>query len=131
MILGIGTDIVNVTRLEKSDEFLLRFIKRSLSEAEQHAMNVRCLSDTQSRALYLAKRFAAKEAVVKAIGTGFKDGIYLSDIEVFNDDNGRPTVALSGNAEKYLRKICGKSFRVHLSLSDDYPFATAMAVIEY
>ncbi len=130
MIFGIGTDIVNVTRLEKSDEFLSRFIKRSLSKPEQQAMQDRGLATLQSKALYLAKRFAAKEAVVKAIGTGFKDGIYLSDIEVFNDDNGRPTVVLSGNAEKYLIKVCGDSFKVHLSLSDDYPFASALVVIE-
>ena len=130
MIFGIGTDIVNVTRLENSNEFLERFVKRSMTEDEQQAMGLRHLTDLQSRALYIAKRFAAKEAVVKAMGTGFQDGIYLSDIEVLHERSGRPIVKLHGAALKYVQTVVGKHAAVHISLSDDYPFATAVAVIE-
>ena len=130
MIFGIGTDIVNVTRLEKSNEFLERFVKRSMTEDEQQAMGLRHFTDMQSRALYIAKRFAAKEAAVKAMGTGFQDGIYLSDIEILHERNGRPIVKLHGAALKYVQTVVGKHAPVHISLSDDYPFATAVAVIE-
>ena len=130
MIFGIGTDIVNVTRLQKSNEFLERFVKRSMTEDEQQAMGLRHLTDLQSRALYIAKRFAAKEAVVKAMGTGFQDGIYLSYIEVLHERSGRPIVKLHGAALKYVQTVVGKHAAVHISLSDDYPFATAVAVIE-
>ena len=130
MILGIGTDIVNVKRLEKGEAFLNRFSRRCLTEDEQRQMARRGLADMSAKALYLAKRFAAKEAVVKAIGTGFRDGIYLSDISVFNDDDGRPLVTLSGNAEKYVQQNISHNYKIHLSLSDDYPFAVAFAVLE-
>lgn len=130
MILGIGTDIVNVKRLEKGEAFLNRFIRRCLTEEEQQQMIRRGLVDTPAKVLYLAKRFAAKEAVSKAFGTGFRDGIYLSDIEILNDNLGRPTVRLAGNAKKYMQKIAGNNFNIHLSLSDDYPFALAFVIIE-
>lgn len=130
MILGIGTDIVNVRRLEKGEAFLNRFIRHCLTEEEQQQMIRRGLVDTPAKVLYLAKRFAAKEAVSKAFGTGFRDGIYLSDIEILNDNLGRPTVRLAGNAKKYMQKIAGNNFNIHLSLSDDYPFALAFVIIE-
>lgn len=131
MIYGVGTDVVNISRLEKSDEFLRRFIKRSMTEDEQQAMEMRGMADAKTRIAYVAKRFAAKEAVVKALGTGFRDGIYLSDVEIINDGMGRPFVKLRGNAENYLRnKIGSKGVKIHLSLSDDYPLAQAFAVIE-
>ncbi len=130
MILGIGTDIVNVKRLEKGEAFLNRFIRRCLTEEEQQQMIRRGLADVSAMVLYLAKRFAAKEAVSKALGTGFREGIYLSDIEISNDNLGRPTVRLSGNAEKYVQKNISHNYKIHLSLSDDYPFAVAFAVLE-
>ncbi len=130
MIYGIGTDIVNVKRLEKGRDFLNRFIKHSLTDDEQQQMARRGLADISAEVLYLAKRFAAKEAVVKAIGTGFRDGIYLSDISILNDDDGRPLVTLSGNAAKYVQKNISRNYKIHLSLSDDYPFAVAFAVLE-
>lgn len=130
MIYGIGTDIVNVKRLEKGEAFLNRFSRRCLTEEEQQQMIRRGLDDMPAMVLYLAKRFAAKEAVSKAFGTGFRDGIYLSDIEILNDNLGRPTVRLTGNAKKYMQKIAGNNFNIHLSLSDDYPFALAFVIIE-
>lgn len=131
MIYGVGTDIVNITRLEKNDEFLNRFIKRSMTESEQQAMQLRAFADLKTRVAYIAKRFAAKEAVVKALGTGFREGIYLSDVEIINDSMGRPVAHLHGNAAAYLQKTIGsRAVKIHLSLSDDYPFASAFAVIE-
>lgn len=131
MIYGIGTDIVNMTRLEKNETFLNRFIRRSMTVMEQQAMESRGLVDDKARIAYVAKRFAAKEAVVKALGSGFRDGIYLSDIEILNDEMGRPLVHLHENAAQYLKKcIAAQNVHIHLSLSDDYPYAQAVVVIE-
>lgn len=131
MIYGIGSDIVNIKRLEKGSEFLNRFIKRCLTEREQQDMACRGLADMSVKISYVAKRFAAKEAVVKALGTGFRDGIYLSDIEISSDTMGKPFARLSGNAEKYVAQLPGgKNARIHISLSDDYPFAFAVAIVE-
>ena len=128
MIYGIGTDIVNVSRLEKGEEFLNRFIKRCLSANEQQYMQRRAIFDFQSRIMYVAKRFAAKEAVSKALGTGFRDGIYLSDIEIISDELGKPFVELKSNALLRAQKVGIKT--VHLSISDDTPFVAATAVAE-
>ena len=128
MIYGIGTDIVNVNRLEKGSDFLSRFVRRCLSETEQLNMQRRAITDMQSQIMYVAKRFAAKEAVAKALGTGFRDGIYLSDIEIISDELGKPFAELKGNALKRAKQSGIK--KVHLSLSDDYPFVSAMAVAE-
>lgn len=128
MIYGIGTDIVNISRLEKGEEFLNRFIRRCLSENEQQYMQRRAIFDLQSRIMYVAKRFAAKEAVSKALGTGFREGIYLSDIEIISDDMGKPFVELKANA--LLRAKSVGIRRIHLSLSDDAPYVSAMAVAE-
>ena len=128
MICGIGTDIVNVNRLEKGSDFLSRFVRRCLSETEQLSMQRRAITDMQSQIMYVAKRFAAKEAVAKALGTGFRDGIYLSDIEIISDELGKPFAELKGNALKRAKQYGIK--KVHLSLSDDYPFVSAMAVAE-
>ncbi len=130
MICGIGTDIVNIKRLDKGREFLNRFIRRCLNENERQQLTHRCFTDISAEILYLAKRFAAKEAVSKALGTGFRDGINLSNIEIFNDALGCPGVKLSGQAEQYMKAKYGDNYRVYLSLSDDYPFAVAFAVIE-
>ena len=128
MIYGIGTDIVNISRLEKGEDFLNRFIKRCLSANEQQYMQNRALFDTQARILYVAKRFAAKEAVSKALGTGFRDGIYLADIEIISDEWGKPFVELKANALLRAKNIGIK--KIHLSLSDDAPFVAATAVAE-
>ena len=128
MIYGIGTDIVNISRLEKGEDFLNRFIKRCLSANEQQYMQNRALFDTQSRILYVAKRFAAKEAVSKALGTGFRDGIYLADIEIISDELGKPFVELKANALLRAKNIGIK--KIHLTLSDDAPFVAATAVAE-
>ncbi len=128
MIYGIGTDIVNISRLEKGEDFLNRFIRRCLSENEQQYMRMRAIFDLQSRIMYVAKRFAAKEAVSKALGTGFRDGIYLSDIEIISDEMGKPFVELKANASVRAKNVGIK--KIHLSLSDDAPYVSAMAVAE-
>lgn len=131
MIFGIGCDIINTERLKKDPDFMEHFMRRSFSQDEKEAFGKREFSDDNKKLLYLAKRFAAKEAVSKAFGTGFRRGLYLSDIEIFNDKEGKPFVTLSEKAENILKELSGKtSYKIHLSLSDDIPFAQAMALIE-
>ena len=125
MILGIGTDIVNVKRLEKGEAFLNRFIRRCLTEEEQQQMIRRSLDDMPAMVLYLAKRFAAKEAVSKALGTGIK-GFSLTEIEIREDDNGKPYFVLSGRAAKL-----AEGLSLHLSMSHEREEAVAMVVAEY
>lgn len=131
MIWGIGCDIVNAERFRNNAEFMEHFIRRAFSENEKAEFQKRSFASAEKKVLYLAKRFAGKEAVVKALGTGFRDGIYLSDIEIFNNEMGKPEVVLSSKILEI--KDNGTSMqnaRVYLSLSDDYPYAQAMAVIE-
>lgn len=121
MIYGIGTDMCDVKRIEK----LLEkrgdvFINKILSEEE------RAVAPQFVNANWLAKRFAAKEAVVKAMGTGFVDGLFFSDIKVFNDKAGRPYVELSERAQAMLPQ----PVNVFLSLSDEKTYAIAFAVLE-
>lgn len=121
MIYGIGTDLCDVKRIEK----LLEkrgdvFMNKILSEAE------RAVAPQPISANWLAKRFAAKEAVVKAMGTGFVDGLFFGDIKVFNDAAGRPYVELSPKAQAMLPQ----QVHVFLSLSDEKTYALAFAVLE-
>ena len=121
MITGIGTDICEVKRiqalLEKRGE---AFINKLLSPAEREA------APQPINANWLAKRFAGKEAVVKAMGTGFVDGLFFCDIEIFNDEHGKPYVELSQKAVSMLPE----GVHVFLSLSDEKAYASAFAVIE-
>jgi len=128
MILGIGTDIVNVDRIARLIErFGDRFLNRIFTDHEL----LKAYSNQAHYVSILAKRFAAKEAVSKALGTGFRNGLRFKDIEVVSNALGRPEICLHGQA-----KICatalanGEVFKAHLSLSDDYPFAQAFVVIE-
>ena len=124
MIHGIGTDIVAVARLRASlDRHGERFAARILTEAElagfrQHA----------NPANFLAKRFAAKEAMAKALGTGFRDGLSLHDIAVSNDELGKPSLVLSESLQRRLRAegVTG----THLSLSDEREYAVAFVIVE-
>lgn len=121
MIFGIGTDLCDVKRiaamLEKRGEV---FVNKILTPAEQQN------APKPITANWLAKRFAAKEAVVKAMGTGFVNGLFFGDIEIFNDKAGKPCVVLSAKAKATLpHNVC-----VFLSLSDEKAYASAFAVIE-
>lgn len=122
-VLGVGTDIVKLARLEKIHaERGQRFAKRILTSAELLEFQ-----DSKRQANFLAKRFAAKEAIVKALGTGFTQGIGFKDIEVYRQVNGRPCVRLFGAANHKLETLGAST--VHLSLSDDAGLVLAFVVI--
>jgi holo-[acyl-carrier protein] synthase len=126
MIYGIGTDIVNIARIEKSlAKFGDIFAKKILSEKEMAVFAIK----KDNQASYLAKRFAAKEAFAKALGTGFRGEISLKHVEILNDELGKPSLCISGAAQKTLQKLAGDKANLHLSLSDDYPTAIAFVVI--
>ncbi len=131
MILGIGNDLVDIGRievvLERHGE---RFIKRCFTQEEREKADRRKASDTHAQ-IY-AKRFAAKEACAKALGTGLAKGISWQDISVINDAEGRPFLKLTGGALKRLEQItpAGQKAVIHLSLTDEPPFAQAFVVIE-
>ncbi len=124
MIFGIGTDIVQISRMEQSLEKLgERFSKRILSESE-YAEYEKVLN----KAAFLAKRFAAKEATVKALGTGFRDGISMRHISVGHDEIGKPLLILTDVAKKISADKQVK--QMHLSIADETKYAVAYVVME-
>ena len=127
MILGIGNDLTDIRRIEQAlERFGDRFTLRVVTAEERE----RCDGHRQRAASY-AKRYAAKEAGAKALGTGIRDGIFLRDFAVANLPNGRPTLELSGGAARQLASLLppGYRARIDLSLTDEYPLAQAMVVI--
>lgn len=127
MIIGLGNDLVDIRRIEESlERFGERFIAKVFTEAEKATAERRT---GQARSGAYAKRFAAKEALVKALG---KKGVGWRDIEVTNDEEGRPCLSLSGGAAALLaRRIPdGMRARLHLTLTDEYPLAQAVVIIE-
>lgn len=128
MIIGIGSDIIDIRRIERSIErFGDRFKTRVFTEGERKkAESRRREADTY------AKRFAAKEATAKALGTGIYRGVIWRDLEVINLKGGKPTMVLTGKALERARALTpeGMGFFVHLTLTDDYPWAQAFAVLE-
>jgi holo-[acyl-carrier protein] synthase len=129
MIIGLGSDLCNIERIQASlDRFGARFEKRVFTETEQAKANRRPFT----KAGTLAKRFAAKEAYSKAVGTGFKAGVFMKDIGVVNAPSGAPTLALTGGAAARLAAItpAGHEAVIHLTLTDDHPWAQAFVVIE-
>ena len=127
MILGIGNDICDIRRVEKT---LARFGKRFLAKVFTAEEQRKAISRAHP-ARTLAKRFAAKEAVSKALGTGFQNGVHLRDIGVVNAPGGRPTVVLTGGAARHLANMTppGYSARIDLTLTDEYPLAEAIVII--
>lgn len=131
MIIGIGSDILDVRRLEKVlGRFGDRFINRCFTGEEQARAERRRAGGTHA-ATY-AKRFAAKEAVSKALGTGFSHGVFMKDIGVVNDGAGKPGVVLTGGALLRLQSLtpAGKTVRIHLTLTDEPPMVQAQVIIE-
>ena len=129
MIIGIGSDLCNIERIQNSlDRFGERFVARVFTDIERAKAERRPFT----RAGTYAKRFAAKEAFSKAVGTGFKAGVFMKDIGVVNMKSGAPTLALSGGAAARLAAItpAGHEAMVHLTLTDDHPWAQAFVVIE-
>ena len=129
MIIGLGSDLCNIERIQNSlDRFGDRFIQRVFTSVEQAKAARRPLT----RAGTLAKRFAAKEAFSKAVGTGFRRGVFMKDIGVINKPSGAPTLHLEGGAKAALDKMIpdGHEAHVHLTLTDDHPWAQAFVIIE-
>jgi holo-[acyl-carrier protein] synthase len=129
VIVGIGSDLCNIERIQKSlDRFGVRFEQRVFTDVELAKAKRRPLN----YAATLAKRFAAKEAFSKAVGTGFKAGVFMRDIGVVNAPSGAPTLALTGGAKARLDGMVpgGHFAKVHLTLTDDHPWAQALVVIE-
>ena len=127
-IFGIGTDIVNIKRMDNSlKKYGLSFKKKIFSKLEISY----CEKKKNSSAFY-AKRFAAKEAFSKALGTGIRKGINFKDIEIYNVSNGKPHIKVKGTVAEYLnKKIKGKKYYIYLSLSDDKPWAQATVIISH
>ena len=129
MIVGIGSDLCNIERIEKSlARWSDRFLHRVFTETER----AKAASRPHTTAGTLAKRFAAKEAFSKAVGTGFKRGVFMKDIGVVNLPSGQPTLALTGGAKLRLDALvpAGHRAHIHLTMTDDHPFAMAVVIIE-
>ncbi len=127
MILGIGNDIIDIRRIEGTlERFGERFIDRIFTEVEKQ------MSDRRAqRAASYAKRFAAKEACSKALGTGFRRGVFWRDLGVVNLPSGKPTMALTGGAAARLAEITppGMTAQIDLTITDDHPIAQAIVLI--
>ncbi len=131
MIIGIGSDLIDIRRVEKiMARYEARFIARCFTDTERAKAERRRAAGTHI-ATY-AKRFAAKEAVSKALGTGFSHGVYMRDIGIVNDPHGRPAVALTGGARARLESMlpAGMQAVIHLTLTDEPPLAEAFVMIE-
>jgi holo-[acyl-carrier protein] synthase len=127
MILGIGSDLIDIRRIERVlASYGDRFIARIFTEEEQRRSERRA-----NRAASYAKRYAAKEACAKALGTGFRAGVYWRDLGVVNLSSGRPTLVLAGGALKRLQAMtpAGMVADIHVSLTDEIPFASAFVLI--
>ena len=127
MILGIGNDLCDVRRIERTlERFGDRFLQRVFTDVERKRAFAK-----GAPAATLAKRFAAKEACAKALGTGFRDGTFWRDMGVVNLPSGRPTLALTGGAREHLEKMTppGYEARIDLTLTDEEPLAAAVVVI--
>ena len=128
MIVGIGSDLIDIRRVEKTlERHAERFIARVFTEIEKEKSERR-----RERAASYAKRFAAKEACAKALGTGISRGVFWRDMGVVNLPGGKPTMRLTGGAAVRLAAIvpAGHEAFIHLTITDDYPLAQAFVVIE-
>ena len=129
MILGLGNDLIDIRRIEKTlerfgDRFIARvFTAEERAKAERRHENI--------RASTYAKRYAAKEAAAKALGTGFRDGVFWRDIGVVNLEHGRPSLVLTGGAAARLERMLppGMVARIDLTMTDEYPMAEAVVII--
>ncbi len=131
MILGLGNDLVDIRRIEKSlERFGARFLDRVFTPDEQ-ALGERRTASAQARAAFFAKRFAAKEAAAKALGTGLGEHAWFTELEVRSLASGQPVLAFHGRAARTLaaRVPAGHRPVIHLSMSDDYPLAQAVVIL--
>ena len=128
MIIGLGNDMVDIRRIEQTlERYGSRFVARIFTDIEQKKSDRRA-----QRAASYAKRFAAKEACSKALGTGFRRGVFWKDMGVVNEPSGRPTLQLTGGAKEQLERITppGHTARIQLTITDDFPYAQAVVIIE-
>jgi len=127
MIIGIGNDLIDIRRVEKTlEKHPERFTQRVFTEIERTKSDKRHL-----RAASYAKRFAAKEACAKALGTGLSRGVFWRDMGVVNLPGGKPTISLTGGAAKRLAEMLpeGHEADIHLTITDDFPLAQAIVII--
>ncbi|MBN9547281.1 MAG: holo-ACP synthase [Alphaproteobacteria bacterium] len=127
MILGLGSDLIDIRRIEKTlERHGERFIARIFTDVEQAKSEARI-----NRVASYAKRFAAKEACAKALGTGLSQGVFWRDMGVVNLPSGKPTMKLTGGALERLRAITppGHKAQIDLSITDDFPLAQAIVII--
>jgi holo-[acyl-carrier protein] synthase len=128
MIIGIGSDLIDIRRIEKSlDRHGERFIGRIYTATERARSEGR-----RQRAASYAKRFAAKEACAKALGTGMSEGVFWRDMGVVNLPGGKPTMHLTNGAAAQLERMLPRGMRpvIHLTITDEYPLAQAFVIIE-
>ena len=128
MILGIGSDLIDIRRIEKSlERHGERFVARVFTEVERVRAENRA-----GRVASYAKRFAAKEACSKALGSGISEGVFWRDMGVVNLPNGRPTMHLTGGAAEKLERLTPPQHRavIHLTITDEFPMAQAFVIIE-
>jgi len=128
MIIGLGSDLIDIRRIEKSiDRFGDKFVHRLFTDIEQAKSDRRRL-----RAASYAKRFAAKEACSKALGTGISSGVFFRDMGVVNLPSGKPTMHLTNGAAKKLAELIPDGYEpcIHLTITDDFPLAQAFVIIE-
>ena len=128
MIIGIGSDLIDIRRVEKSlERFGARFTDRCFTEIERAKSDGR-----KNRAASYAKRFAAKEACSKALGTGLAQGVFWKDMGVVNLPGGKPTMRLTGGALERLRQLLpeGHEAHIHVTITDDFPLVQAFVIIE-
>jgi holo-[acyl-carrier protein] synthase len=127
VIIGIGSDLIDIRRIEATlERFGDRFVQRLFTETEQRKSEGR-----RNRAASYAKRFAAKEACSKALGTGFRKSVYWRDLGVVNLKSGKPTMALTGGAAERLNSLvpAGMTAQIDLTITDDFPLAQAIVII--
>ena len=127
MILGLGNDIIDIRRIQRTiDRYGERFLGRVFTDTERRKSDARA-----NRAASYAKRFAAKEACAKALGTGLRSGVFWRDMGVVNLRSGRPTMLLSGGAAAQLKRLTPPGFtaRIDVTLTDDFPQAQAVVLI--
>ena len=128
MIIGIGSDLIDIRRIQKTfDRYGERFVRRVFTDIERAKAEKR-----KERVATYAKRFAAKEACSKALGTGMSQGVFWRDMGVVNLPSGKPTMHLTGGAAEALDRLlpAGHRASIHLTITDEYPLAQAFVIIE-
>tara|TARA_Y100001970_G_scaffold23946_1_gene28267 strand:- start:2237 stop:2635 length:399 start_codon:yes stop_codon:yes gene_type:complete len=128
MIIGLGNDLINIERVENTlSRFGNRFVNRVFTDVE-----IKKSESRLKRSASYAKRFAAKEALTKALGTGLSNGVFFKDIGIENDKYGKPKIVLTGGAKLRLEKIIPENHKakINLTITDDHPWAQALVIIE-